>query len=99
LRDIGGFSGWQVLLEPQGLIEHWGEAMNPFTGLRLTHVEEEGLDGLEWVDLEIEQDEEQAISIGIEQWLASATLLPLARLLAALLGLMLAMGGRTMKRR
>ena len=42
---------------------------------------------------------QQAISIGIEQWLASATLLPLARLLAALLGLILEMSGRSMKRR
>jgi hypothetical protein len=86
-----------LVLEAQGLIEDWREAVNPFASLSLTDLKEEGLDDLEWVELEVKQDEQQAISIRAQQRLASATLLPLARLLAALLGLMLDMGGRKIK--
>jgi len=71
--------------------------MNPVAGLRLTHAEEEGLDGLERVDFEIEQNEQQPISVGAEHGLATTTWLTLARLLPPLLGLMLDVGGRSVK--
>src|SRR5215207_35214 len=73
--------------------------MNPFAGLRLTHAEEEGRDGLERVDFEIEQNEQQPISVGAEHGLATTTWLTLARLLPPLLGLMLNVGSRSLKRR
>jgi len=89
LGDIGGFAGWQLLLKAQGLVQDWGQTMNPLTRLGLTHAEEERLDGLKWVDLEVQQDEQQAISVGAQQRFATTTLLTFARLLALLLGLML----------
>jgi hypothetical protein len=53
----------------------------------------------ERIDFEIEQNEQQPISIRGEQRLAATTPLTLARLLAALFSLMLGVGGRAMKRR
>src|SRR5438093_3029042 len=73
--------------------------MNPFAGLRLTHREEECLDGLKRVDFEIEQNEHQPISVGAEHGLAATTRLTLARVLPPLLGLMLNVGRRSVKRR
>src|SRR5688500_5859163 len=73
--------------------------MNPFAGLGLAHAKEERLDGLQGVDLEVKQDEEQAISIRAQQWFATTTALTLARLLAALLGLIFHVGRGLMKRR
>ncbi len=72
--------------------------MNPFTGLGLTHAEEEALYGLERIDFEIEQDEQQAIGIGAQQRFATTTWLTFARLRASLRGVMLDVGGRSLKR-
>jgi hypothetical protein len=87
------------MLKAQGLIEDWSEPVNPFTSLRLTHREKERLHCLKWGDREVEQDEQQPISIREQRWLASATLLRRAWRLAVLFGLMLDVGGRKMIRR
>src|SRR5262245_16086193 len=73
--------------------------MNPLPGLGLTYAKEEALDSLERIDLEIEEDEQQAIGVGDQYGLASTTALTLARLLTTLLGLIVQVGCGLMKRR
>jgi hypothetical protein len=73
--------------------------MNPFAGLGLTHAEEERLNDLKRVDFEIEQDEQQAVSIREQQRFPIATRLTLAGMLTLLFGLMLDVSRGLMKRR
>src|SRR3954466_5335280 len=73
--------------------------MNPLAGLSLADAEEERLDSLKRVDLEAKQDEQQAVSIREQQWLATTASLTLVRLLTMLLGLIFQVDYGLMKRR
>jgi hypothetical protein len=66
------------MLAAERQVQHGCEPMDPFTDLRLAHAEEEGLDMLERIDFEVEQDEQQLIGAILEDGLAAATALALA---------------------
>ena len=73
--------------------------MNPFAGLGLAHREEERLDSLKRVDLEVKEDEEQAIRIREQQRFATTTPLTRAGMLTTLFSLLLDVGCGLMKGR
>jgi hypothetical protein len=76
-------SGWtafgEMLFGTERQIEHWCEAMDPIANLGLAHSKEEGLEALNGIDTEVEQDEQQSVGRGVKERLASATWLPFPR--------------------